>query len=146
MPDEKDGGTGIDFGHHFSSRLKLKGHFEFRRSRFFYLGWKAIMPLSQSLEENAETCSIEISSAPLQDEGGLLISRERDKAEVFIAFFASVFNTDDGPRESQCPELEDHDYKNDQLPTDPEIVQDLLLKLVPYKSMDPDGINPQRVG
>ncbi|KAJ7419952.1 hypothetical protein WISP_50984 [Willisornis vidua] len=34
---------------------------------------------------------------------------------------------DDGPRVSQCPELEDHDCENDQLTVNPEIVHDLLL-------------------
>lgn len=47
--------------------------------------------------------------SPLQDEDGLLTSRERDKAEVFKAFFASIFNMDDSPRESQCPELDNYD-------------------------------------
>lgn len=47
--------------------------------------------------------------SPLQDEDGLLTNRNRDKAEVFKAFFASIFNMGDGPRESQCPELEKHD-------------------------------------
>ncbi|KAJ7399383.1 hypothetical protein BTVI_115488 [Pitangus sulphuratus] len=55
-------------------------------------------------------------------EDGHLTNRDRDKAEVFDIFFASAFNTDDGPRGSQCPELEDHDCKNDQLPVDLEIV------------------------
>ncbi|KAJ7422074.1 rna-directed dna polymerase from mobile element jockey-like [Willisornis vidua] len=36
-----------------------------------------------------------------------------------------------------------HDCKNDQLPVNPEIVQDLLLQLDPYKSMGPDGIHPR---
>ncbi|KAJ7399311.1 hypothetical protein BTVI_116089 [Pitangus sulphuratus] len=58
-------------------------------------------------------------------------------------FFASVFNTDDRPKGSQCPELEDHDCENDQLPVDPEIVQNLLLELDPYKCMGPDGIHPR---
>ncbi|KAJ7400015.1 RNA-directed DNA polymerase from mobile element jockey [Pitangus sulphuratus] len=48
---------------------------------------------------------------------------------------------DDRPRRSQCPELEDHDCKNDQLSVDPETVWDLLLQLDPYKSMGPDGIH-----
>ncbi|KAJ7425292.1 hypothetical protein WISP_24186 [Willisornis vidua] len=52
----------------------------------------------------------------LQDENG---HRNRDKAEVFKTFFASVSNTDAGP---QCPELEDHDCKNAHLLVDPEIV------------------------
>ncbi|RMC14068.1 hypothetical protein DUI87_09156 [Hirundo rustica rustica] len=37
----------------------------------------------------------------------------RDKAEVFNVFFASIFNVNDGPKEFQCPELEDHGWKND---------------------------------
>ncbi|KAJ7395802.1 hypothetical protein BTVI_151811 [Pitangus sulphuratus] len=78
---------------------------------------------------------------PFQDEDGHLMNRNRDKSEVFNAFFASVFNMDDGPRGSQCPELEDHDCKNDQLPVNPETVRDLLLQLYPYKSIDPDRIH-----
>ncbi|KAJ7400019.1 hypothetical protein BTVI_109453 [Pitangus sulphuratus] len=49
--------------------------------------------------------------------------------------------TDNRPRGSQYPELEDHDCKNDQLSADLEIVWDLLLQLDPYKSMGPDGIH-----
>ncbi|KAJ7420213.1 hypothetical protein WISP_49407 [Willisornis vidua] len=75
---------------------------------------------------------------------GLLQEEEdRDKAEGFNTFFASVFNMDDKPRASQCPELEDHDWENDQLPAEPEIVQGLLFQLEPYKSMGPNGINPR---
>ena len=62
---------------------------------------------------------------------------------MFNTFFASVFNMDDGPRGSQGPELEDHDWENYQLPVNPEIVQDLLLQLDPYKSVGPDGIHPR---
>ncbi|KAJ7408123.1 rna-directed dna polymerase from mobile element jockey-like [Pitangus sulphuratus] len=62
---------------------------------------------------------------------------------MFNAFFVSVFNTNDGSRGSQCPELADHDCKNDQLPVNPEIVWDLLLQLDPYKSMGPDVIHPR---
>ncbi|KAJ7399959.1 hypothetical protein BTVI_109716 [Pitangus sulphuratus] len=46
------------------------------------------------------------------------------------------FHTDDGLRGSQCPELEDHDCKNDQLPVEPKIVQDLLLQLDPTNLWD----------
>ncbi|KAJ7419199.1 hypothetical protein WISP_55348 [Willisornis vidua] len=79
----------------------------------------------------------------MRDEDGHLTHRDRDKAEVFNAFFASVCNMDDGPRGSQCPGLEDHDCENDQFPVDPEIVWDLLLELDPYKSKGPDGIHPR---
>ncbi|KAJ7415475.1 hypothetical protein WISP_78103 [Willisornis vidua] len=48
---------------------------------------------------------------------------------------------DDGPRLSQCPELEDHDCENEQLSADPELVQNLLVQLDPYKPMGPDGIH-----
>ncbi|KAJ7426638.1 RNA-directed DNA polymerase from mobile element jockey [Willisornis vidua] len=50
---------------------------------------------------------------------------------------------DDGPRGSQCPELEDHHCENDQLPVNPETIWDLLLQLDPYKFIGPDGIHPQ---
>ncbi|KAJ7409144.1 hypothetical protein WISP_116389 [Willisornis vidua] len=77
----------------------------------------------------------------LQDEDGQLTNRDRDKAEAFNPFFASVFNMNE--RGSQCPEPEDHDCKNDQLPVTPEIVQDLLLQLDPYKSMGSVEIHPR---
>ncbi|RMC05424.1 hypothetical protein DUI87_18616 [Hirundo rustica rustica] len=59
---------------------------------------------------------------------------------MFNGFFASSFNTDDGLRSSQCPEPA---HENDQLPTDPQLVQDLLLQLNPYKPVRPDGIHPR---
>lgn len=59
---------------------------------------------------------------------------------MFNACFASVFNTDDGLRRSQHPELEDCDCENDKLLVNPDSVRDLLLQLDPYKSMGCDGI------
>ncbi|KAJ7395471.1 hypothetical protein BTVI_154686 [Pitangus sulphuratus] len=50
---------------------------------------------------------------------------------------------DDRPRGSQCPELEDHDCKNEQLPVNAEIVWYLWIQLDQYKSMEPDGIHPR---
>ncbi|KAJ7423475.1 Inhibitor of growth protein 2 [Willisornis vidua] len=58
----------------------------------------------------------------IKNEDGHLTIRDRDKAKVFNAFFAFVFNMDDGPRGTQCPELEDPYWENDQLPVDPETV------------------------
>ncbi|RMC15498.1 hypothetical protein DUI87_07690 [Hirundo rustica rustica] len=63
-----------------------------------------------------------------QDEVGHIIKRNMNRVEVFNTFFASVFNRDDRPRRSQCPELEDHGCENDQLPVKPEMVWDLLLQ------------------
>ena len=80
---------------------------------------------------------------PLLDEHGHLTNRDIDKAEMFNAFFALVFNTDDGLWDPQSPGLEHHDCENDKLPTSPELVWDLLLQLDPYKSMGPDGIHPR---
>ncbi|KAJ7416831.1 hypothetical protein WISP_68256 [Willisornis vidua] len=63
--------------------------------------------------------------------------------ELFNALFASIFNSHDRPRGSQCPELEDHDCENDQLPVDPELVWDLVFQLDPYKPVGPDRIHPR---
>ncbi|TRZ25684.1 hypothetical protein HGM15179_001403, partial [Zosterops borbonicus] len=45
--------------------------------------------------------------------------------------YPSLVPEDDGPRRSQCPELKDHNYENDELPADPESVGHLLLHLDP---------------
>ncbi|KAJ7419750.1 RNA-directed DNA polymerase from mobile element jockey-like protein [Pitangus sulphuratus] len=45
----------------------------------------------------------------------------------------------------QCPELGDLGCENDQLPSNPEVVSDLLLHLEPCKSMGPDEILPRTV-
>ncbi|KAJ7398258.1 hypothetical protein BTVI_126793 [Pitangus sulphuratus] len=52
---------------------------------------------------------------------------------------------DDGPRRSQCPELEDHDCDDDQLLLDSEFVCDLVLQLDPYKSLGPGGNHPRNL-
>ncbi|KAK4810960.1 hypothetical protein QYF61_014432 [Mycteria americana] len=80
---------------------------------------------------------------PLLDEVGHLTNRDVDKAETFNAFFASVFNTDNGSWDPRNPLLEDRDWGDDKLPADPELVQDLLLQLDAHKSMGPDGIHPR---
>ncbi|TRZ07809.1 hypothetical protein HGM15179_019296 [Zosterops borbonicus] len=47
------------------------------------------------------------------------------------------------PRGSQCPELEVYDCENDQLPAEPELVQDILGQLDPYKSMGLMGFSQE---
>ncbi|KAK4810576.1 hypothetical protein QYF61_007313 [Mycteria americana] len=80
---------------------------------------------------------------PLLDEVGHLRNRNTDKAEMFNAFFASVFNIDDGPWDPRSPVLEDCDWGDDKLPANSELVRDLLLQLDAHKSMGPDGIHPR---
>ena len=79
----------------------------------------------------------------LLDGEGHLTDKDTGKAETFNAFFASVFNADDGLWDPRCPELEDRDGGNDKLLADLERVWDLLLHLDPYKSVGPDGIHPR---
>ena len=45
-------------------------------------------------------------------------NRDEDKAETFNAFFASVFDTNDGPWDARSPGLEDHNRGSDKLPVD----------------------------
>lgn len=76
-------------------------------------------------------------------EGSHLTNRDTDKAEMFNAFFPTFFNSDDGLKDSQRTELENHVCSNGELPASPETVKDLLLKLDVYKPMRPDRINPR---
>ncbi|KAK4828562.1 hypothetical protein QYF61_027531 [Mycteria americana] len=79
----------------------------------------------------------------LLDEVGHLKNRDVDKAEMFNAFFTSVFNTNDGPGDPWSPALEDCDWGDDELPAYPELLQDLLLQLDAHKFMGPNRIHPQ---
>ncbi|KAK4807113.1 hypothetical protein QYF61_018454 [Mycteria americana] len=107
--------------------------------------------LDSTVKDNKKGFSKSINSkrrtrdniGPLLDEVGHLTNGDVDKAEMFNAFFASVFNTDDGPWDPQSPVLEHHDWGNDKLPADSELVRDLLLQLDAHKSMGPDGIHPR---
>lgn len=56
----------------------------------------------------------------LLDEVGNFTNNGVVKAETFNAFFASVFNTNDGPWGPWSPVLEDHDW-GDKLPDNPEL-------------------------
>lgn len=63
----------------------------------------------------------------LFDEDGNLTDRDTDKAEVFNAFFSSLFITSDGLWESQRPELGNNGCENDKIPVNPELFQEILL-------------------
>ncbi|GAB0206461.1 mitochondrial enolase superfamily member 1 [Grus japonensis] len=77
------------------------------------------------------------------DEVSHITNWDVDKAEMFNAFFASVFNTDDGPWDPWSPVLEDCDWGDDKLLANSEVVRDLLLHLDVHKSMGSDGIYPR---
>ncbi|KAJ7411994.1 rna-directed dna polymerase from mobile element jockey-like [Willisornis vidua] len=73
---------------------------------------------------------------------GKIATSARDRKEN-IEHLIKVNGADDRSRRSQCPELEDHDCERDPLPVDPEIVQDLLLHLDPFRFRGLDGIHPK---
>ncbi|KAK4831728.1 hypothetical protein QYF61_018858 [Mycteria americana] len=80
----------------------------------------------------------------LLDEVSHLTNRDVEKAEMFNTFFASVFNSDDGPWDVWSPVLEDHDWGgDDKLPANRELVRDLLLQLDVHKSTGCNGIHPR---
>ena len=63
----------------------------------------------------------------LPDENGHLTNRDMlvmDKAEIFNAFFASVFHTDHELWYLRCLELKDSECSNNQFPANPELVWD----------------------
>ncbi|KAJ7420866.1 Maternal embryonic leucine zipper kinase [Willisornis vidua] len=74
-----------------------------------------------------EVCCL--SGAQFLEEANHFTNRDFDKVKVFNAVLASVLNTDNRLRGSQCAELEDHDFEDDKLTVDSEIVRELLLQL-----------------
>ena len=79
------------------------------------------------------------------DEGGSIVTKAEEKAEVLNAFFASVFNSNTScSRGTQPPEPEDRDGEQNEAPIiQGEMVSDLLHHLDTHKSMGPDGIHPR---
>ena len=79
------------------------------------------------------------------DTEGNIATRDEEKAEVFNAFFASVFNREISyPQGTLPPELEGKEGEQNIPPLiQEEIVSDLLCCLDTHKSMGPDGIHPK---
>jgi len=77
--------------------------------------------------------------------GGNIANKDEEKAYVFDAFFASVFNSQMSYSQgSQPPVLEDKEGEQNKPPIiQEEAVNDLLCHLDAYKSMGPDGIHPR---
>ena len=76
---------------------------------------------------------------------GNLVTKNQDKAEVFNALFASVFNSETCySLGTQPPALVDRDgEQNRPCMIHNEMVLDLLQKLDAHKSMGPDGLHPR---
>ncbi|KAK4827641.1 hypothetical protein QYF61_019851 [Mycteria americana] len=61
----------------------------------------------------------------LQNGAGKLVTKDMEKAEVFNAFFASVFTRKDGPQEFQVPETRQKACSKEDLPSVEEVREHL---------------------
>ncbi|RMC19121.1 hypothetical protein DUI87_03725 [Hirundo rustica rustica] len=82
----------------------------------------------------------EKGSSP-SEEGICDLFTEEDISQAYLMIPLRQLNPAKGG--SQFLEMEDHNCKNYKLPVNPKIVQDVLLQLDPYNSMEPKGIHPR---
>ncbi|GAB0206375.1 mitochondrial enolase superfamily member 1 [Grus japonensis] len=78
-------------------------------------------------------------------QGGNIVTKDEEKAEVLNAFFASVFNSKTSSSPGTQPrELEDRDGEQNEAPKiQGEMVSNLLHHLDTHKSMGLDGTHPR---
>ena len=76
---------------------------------------------------------------------GNIASKDKEKADVLNAFFASAVNSQTGYSQgSQPPVLKDREGEQNKPPViQKQAVHDLLCHLGAYKSMGPGGIHPR---
>lgn len=80
---------------------------------------------------------------PLFNEVGHLTNWDVYKAERFKAFFAPIYNSNNGSWASAPGELEDDDRRKYKLPVNSELACDLVIQLDVHKCMEPNEAHPR---
>jgi len=80
----------------------------------------------------------------LLNEVGALVAEDTEKAELWNAFFASVFTAKAGPRASQSLQVGEEAWRKEDLPlVEEDRISDHLNNLDTHKSMGPNGMHPR---
>lgn len=107
--------------------------------------------LARGVKDNKKGCFKHIcyrrktkeNVGPLLNEVGALVTKDKGKAELLNASFASAFTAKTSPLESLTLETREELWRNEDFPlVEEDQLRDLLGKLDTHKSLDPDGIHP----